>query len=262
MFPFVFIGDLEIRTHFILTLIGIFSGFLLLFYNIRDLDNKTKTSMFLLAIFIFLPFLIGGWLGYEVEIALINKKIFFSKKSLFESFSLMWGLALSAASAFLFAKLLKINVWSAGDNISMSIAMGGFFVKLGCFFNGCCFGIPAPEKFPFGVCYPYNSYPQMLFGDKLLFPSQLFESITWLCIFIFLIIRKKYKQFDGELIIFMFILFGISRFLIEFTRYHENYVLISTGHIFSLIIIIISIILYSIKKSNNKSYKKLDKTLI
>lgn len=262
MIPFIYIGDAEIITHFILTLIGIFFGFLLLLYNIKNLDKKTKKSVLLLAIFIFIPFLIGGWLGYEIEKFLINKKICITKNNLFESFSLIWGLALATAIAFPVAKFLKINIWETADYFSISIASGGIFVKLGCFFNGCCFGIPAPDNFPFVTYYPYNSYPQILFRDAGIYPSQLFESIAWLFIFIFLLIRKKKKLFKGELIILLFLLFSIFRFFIEFTRFHITKSFLSTGQIFSLIILVFSIIIYIIKFNYYKLYKKLDKKSI
>jgi len=260
MFPFIYIGDIEIRTHFILTLTGIIIGFLFLFYNIRNLDRKVKTSIILLALLIFIPFFVGGWMGYEIETFLNDKKICITKNSLFESFSLIWGLGFSTICAFLLAKMLKLNVWFVADIFSFSIFSGGFFVKLGCFFNGCCFGIPCPDNFPFGIYYPFNSYPQILFGDLRLFPSPLFESLAFLVVLFFIILRKKYKLFEGELIILSFFLFSILRFIIEFSRFHPITTFFSLGQIFSLIIFVISIIAYIYRYNNHKHNKKLDKT--
>ncbi|HPD19105.1 MAG: prolipoprotein diacylglyceryl transferase [Candidatus Goldbacteria bacterium] len=256
MFPYVYAGDIEISTHLIMIIAGILSGFLLLLYNIKDMDYKTKKSVLLFAILIFLPFFFGGWLGHVIENFISNKSACVTKNNLFWSFSLVWGFALSVIIAFPLTGLLKLNIWTAGDIFSMSIAIGGFFAKLGCFFDGCCFGIPSPENFPFGIFYPYGSYPQTLFGDVKLYPSQLFESFAWLIIFIILILRKKYKSFDGELIILLSFLFGLFRFFIEFTRFHVVKSFLSEGQIFSLIFIIIALICYILKR---KPYKKLDK---
>jgi|DewCreStandDraft_4_1066084.scaffolds.fasta_scaffold02906_13 phosphatidylglycerol:prolipoprotein diacylglycerol transferase len=260
MYPFIFIGDTVIRTQFILIITGIIIGFLILLNNINHLDKKIKLSILLFAVLIFIPFLTGGWLGYEIENFISNKNFCFSKESFFNSFSLLWGLGLATIFAFPTAKIFKLNVWSIADYFSISISAGGFFAKLGCLFNGCCFGIPAPDSFPFGIYYPFNSYPQSLFGDVRFYPSQLFESIAWLFILIFLIFKNKNKKFDGELIILMAFLFAIFRFLIEFTRFHLTKSFLSTGQILSIIIIFIAIITYYFRHIYQKSYKKLDKT--
>ncbi|MCX8092839.1 MAG: prolipoprotein diacylglyceryl transferase [Candidatus Goldbacteria bacterium] len=260
MLPFIYIGNWEISTHFLFTLSGILIGFLLLIYNIKTLDKNTKNSLLLLAILIFIPFFIGGWLGYELEILLNNNKLSFGKIKLFESFSLIWGLLFSTVFAFPAAKLLKLNVWMAGDFFSMSIAVGGIFVKLGCFLNGCCFGLPCSDNFPFAIYYPFGSYQYSLFGDSKFYPSQLFESASWLIIFLILLIKKNNKLFNGELIVLTFFFFSLFRFLVQFTRYYDSKLLMLFEYFFLLLILVISIIIYIIKCKYYKSYKKLDKT--
>lgn len=250
MFPVLgFIGDTPIVSYYVFNIIAIAAGFIVLFWNMLGFDKTKRDKTFFFAFLIFLPFFFGARAGSMIDSVMTNMPQCFSKNILLGPFSIWWGLGLSCLLAVPIAKLIKVNVWETADLFAMSIAMGGVFARVACLLNGCCFGIPAPETYPFAVFYPYGSYPSELFGSGPIYPPQLFESLSWLAIFILLIIRNRYKAFQGELIIIMGFLYAIARFIIEFYRYHETPGFPSQGQLLSLIILIVSTLVWILKKT-------------
>ena len=71
-----------------------------------------------------------------------------------------------------------------------------FFNRLGCFFDGCCYGIPATGFL--SVKYPSGEPPYSVF------PSQLFESSLMLILFIILIILYTRKKHTFQISCFLF----------------------------------------------------------
>ncbi len=243
MFPFLFtIGNFYVMTYYVMVFIGILAGLLVLYFNIKNSEQTKQLKIFIFSIVIFIPFILGSRIGYTIECFISNKNI--CSLSIIGPCSLLWGMFFSVISAFFIAKLLNLIVWEIADLFALSISIGGFFTRLGCFFNGCCFGIPCNENFPFGIYYPYTSYAGKLFENIPVHPTQIYLSLTWLVIFIFLTIYKKYQKFHGELFFIMTFLFSLSNFFIEFLRFHEIKHFLSTAQILSIIAGIISIFAY------------------
>lgn len=96
------------------------------------------------------------------------------------------GFILSFFIAFLLIKLAKRNFWIITDSIAPALALGISLGRIGCFLNGCCLG--RPTSLPWGV-----KFPRLEASSNLrLHPTQLYESLVMLLIFIFLWrIRKK-----------------------------------------------------------------------
>jgi phosphatidylglycerol:prolipoprotein diacylglycerol transferase len=245
-------GDTAIRSYWVLSIMGIIAGFAVLFYNLRALPAGTRRRVLLFAVLIFIPFIIACRYGYVAE-ELINheKDVSFS---LFGEVSLWWGLAAAALCAFPIAALLKTDVWRATDIFSFSIAAGGVFARLGCFFNGCCIGLPAPKNYFFATFYSPYSYAYSVFGNAPLHPVQLYESFAWLVILVMLFLRKNKSVYRGELILMTAFCYSIARFIIEFFRYHEVHNLISVAQIFCLLVFAVSSFLWIFKKSVLKKY--------
>lgn len=259
MYPILFeYKNITIQTYILFLILGILSGFFVLYLNIKNLDKFKKNKIFFLAIVIFIPFIIGAKLGYLFELFIIKK--FFMFDIFNTSFSLIWGLIFSTLFAFCISNIIKLNVWETGDFYAISISIGGFFIRLGCLFNGCCFGIPAPDYFPFAIFFPYGTYAHQIYCDKPLYPTQLYLSLVWLFIFIFLLIYNKSKHFDGELIIIMFMIYSFFNFFIEFYRFHIEKQHLIISQILNLFIFFTAILLflYRIKK-HLLSNKKLTK---
>ena len=111
---------------------------------------------------------------------------------------------------------------SCAPYIALSISIG----RIGCFLNGCCHG--KPSTLPWAMRFPEDSGPyfnqlhQGLIAPHQLslpvHPTQLYESLFALGIFLLLLRCRKSLKRDGELFALLFVLYGIGRFLVEFLR--------------------------------------------
>ncbi len=79
---------------------------------------------------------------------------------------------------------------------------------MGCFFNGCCYGIPA--KAPWGVQFPDSHVARL--------PVQLYSAIFLFLLALILYVVFKRRGRPGRVICLYGFLYGAGRFLIEFLR--------------------------------------------
>ena len=91
--------------------------------------------------------------------------------------------------------------------------------RVGCFFAGCCYGSVTDSIF--GVSFPESShaahqYPAAGGGSLPVLPTQLFEAVFELMLFLIMIVfYKKLRRHNIELYC---IVYGIFRFAMEFLR--------------------------------------------
>ena len=117
--------------------------------------------------------------------------------------------------------------------------------KLGCFFAGCCYGIPYN-----GPLYVY--YPNII--KVKLFPIQLLESIVFLIIFV--IINIVYNKYKNKYIIEYTIIIGaIAKFLLDFLRYSHLNIILSVNQWISIILVIVTLIILLKQIYNQKNPK-------
>ena len=117
-----------------------------------------------------------------------------------------------------------ISILALLDILGPAMALAHAFGRVSCFMQGCCFGKPAPQGFPFAVRFPPGSgaaarYPSLLTsGSEPVYPVQLFESAgnILMCIILLLLLRKR--KYAGTIGGIYLILYGVMRFLIEFMR--------------------------------------------
>lgn len=109
-----------------------------------------------------------------------------------------------------FAKKYKQNLMLYLDLCAISVPLGYFFGRVGNFLN----------QELIGRITNIQSTPWAIFVDGIArHPSQLYEAILeGLVLFILLLLYKKYKKFDGELIAIYAVLYTIARFACEYFR--------------------------------------------
>ena len=88
-------------------------------------------------------------------------------------------------------------------------------------------------------------------------PTQLYSSLYGFLIFFILLWIKKYKKYDGFLMLSFFILFSVSRFTIEFFRFYENnykvFNLLTITQAILIGVVLVSLVFMNIlKKKSNK----------
>lgn len=123
----------------------------------------------------------------------------------------------------LFGLLLGRDIFELMDLVAVIYPFRLIFVKLACFCQGCCRGIPCS----FGL---YNHKT-----DQLEFPVQLVELGLAAAIFVFLILWRK-KAKEGTVFPVYLIIYSATRFFSEFLRVEENvFLILKKYHILCLI---------------------------
>ena len=111
------------------------------------------------------------------------------------------------------ALILAKNRRAALDLVAMSIPLPWIFTKIGCLFNGCCFGkacsLPWAITFPEGARGAPPGVP--------LHPTQIYEILVVVCI---LVVFKKldYGRWRGAMLLWFLALYGTGRAATEFFR--------------------------------------------
>ena len=100
-------------------------------------------------------------------------------------------------------------------NIMMPfIALAQFFGRLGCFTAGCCFGKPTDSIF--GVVFPANTDAGVMYPNTPIHPTQLYEAVLCLLLFIFLFIgSKKISYIKKHTLSFYLMIYGTFRLILE-----------------------------------------------
>jgi phosphatidylglycerol---prolipoprotein diacylglyceryl transferase len=154
------------------------------------------------------------------------------------------GLILAVIVAFWYLWRHRMPVWSVSDTFAPGIALGHVIGRMGCFFAGCCFGKPA--SVPWAVTF-HSEYAARNVGTPInipLHPAQLYEAGAELLILGLLIAtERKGRPFAGRTFWGYMLLYGISRFIIEFYRgdVRGTVGMFSTSQFVSMLIVPISI---------------------
>jgi phosphatidylglycerol---prolipoprotein diacylglyceryl transferase len=154
------------------------------------------------------------------------------------------GLILAVIVAFWYMWRHRLPIWSVSDTFAPGIALGHVIGRMGCFFAGCCFGKPA--SVPWAVTF-HSEYAARNVGTPInipLHPAQLYEAGAELLILGLLIAtERKGRPFAGRTFWGYMLLYGISRFIIEFYRgdVRGTVGMFSTSQFVSLLIVPISI---------------------
>ncbi|MBQ0106112.1 MAG: prolipoprotein diacylglyceryl transferase, partial [Armatimonadetes bacterium] len=228
MYPVLFsIGRFSVHAYGFFLAVGFVFGLLRVYY-IAPKYNLDKDKVVDLCVYILLAGIVGSRLLY----VLAN----LDKYTLKEAFAI-WngglsfhgGIIVGIAVGIIYAKVRKLNFWTVLDILSPSVCIGYGFTRIGCFLNGCCFGIES--SMPWAV---KMSTPE---GVCLCEPVQLYAcAVSFLMFFILTKFEFKQKK-PGYVFVWYLIFYGIYRFFIEFLRHHiaEDYIIfnISGGQVLS-----------------------------
>jgi len=157
------------------------------------------------------------------------------------------GLILAVTVAIWYVRRHRLPIWPLADAFAPGIALGHAVGRLGCLAAGCCYG--RPTDLPWAVTF---SDPRAAanVGTPLnvpLHPTQLYESGAELLILVLLLAtERKGRAFDGRTFWLYLLLYGISRFVIEFFRGDDRgflFAAISTSQFISLLIVPVSLVM-------------------
>ncbi len=106
-----------------------------------------------------------------------------------------------------------IDPWRGADIVAPSVALGVAVGRIGCFMNGCCFGVPC--ELPWSVTFPASSHAAELFPGQAVHPTQLYESAAALVIMAVLLWADRRKPFHGFTLWLFVMLLAVFRFLVD-----------------------------------------------
>jgi len=158
-------------------------------------------------------------------------------------------------SGAIYIHIKKMSFWKVVDSVAPSLALGLFFGRIGCFLNGCCYGKTC--DLPWGVIFPTNSPAGYEMGHVAIHPTQLYSSAYGLIIFIILMMLDKKEHLDGFLFSIFLILYGVSRFTVDFFRFYESQMFLIDGigfnQILSLLLVVAGIAVLIVKGRDKAS---------
>jgi phosphatidylglycerol:prolipoprotein diacylglycerol transferase len=129
------------------------------------------------------------------------------------------GLIAAVAVALLYMRRHKMPLWTTADVFAPGIALGHIVGRLGCLLAGCCFGKPA--SVPWAITFT-DPAAMANVGTPLgipLHPTQLYEAGAEAAILLFLLaFERRGRPFPGRTFWSYMLLYGVSRFVIEFFR--------------------------------------------
>ena len=144
-----------------------------------------------------------------------------------------------AVFAYPVSKLLKLDFEKMCDYIAPVLCLQHGVSHLGCIFGGCCYG----------YAWSHGAYNHVLGYNT--FPIQPIEAVVALAIVIIIVCRERKKKYmpDGLSYPVMLMLFGYTRFLLEFARDNGKLFLgISELALHALLAALVGTVWYIVKK--------------
>jgi phosphatidylglycerol:prolipoprotein diacylglycerol transferase len=177
------------------------------------------------------------------------------------------GFLVAVPFAFYYVRKHGLGWWRTADLAAPGIMLGLFFGRIGCFFNGCCYGKPTHSAL--GVVFPRGGAAWKQQVDQHLIPTsqlalpvhptQLYEAFACLAIFaiLYYLIRPRRRAF-GQVFAWMLILYGLARSVVEIWRDDDRGVFLgghlSTSQLISIPLITLGVILLSrLRPRNNQA---------
>jgi len=241
MYPIIRFFNFSIPTFGIFFLLGVCAAFLLATVTARKYDIPTMDAMFF-----GLFGIIGGILGAKLLYIIVALPTFITHPEtiiliLTGGTVFYGGLIGGILGGFLYTAIYHLKPVKYFDMAVPCLALAQGFGRIGCFFNGCCYG--APYEGFCSVTYPVGSYPPSGIG---LFPSQLVESLFLFILTMMLLWILKNSKTTGFTTGFYLMTYGIFRFMIEFFRSDPrgSFLFLSTSQWISLFIITLGIIFF------------------
>lgn len=121
-------------------------------------------------------------------------------------------------AGFIFIHWKKLPVWKTADVLAPSIALGSVFGRTGCLLNGCCYG--RPTHVPWAITFT-NPQANELSGTPLntpLHPTQIYDGLLNLLLYIFLAWLFRRKKFDGQVFATYLMCYAVARAFVEYFR--------------------------------------------
>ena len=126
----------------------------------------------------------------------------------FQGLTSFGGLLFGLAAFLIGAKLIRRSPLDILDVVAPAALIGHAIGRIGCFFNGCCYGRVCPADAPYAV----------MMNGQYHIPAQLLDSFLNIAGLVALLAIEKRGLSRGQPLALFLIFHGLSRFIYEFFR--------------------------------------------
>jgi phosphatidylglycerol:prolipoprotein diacylglycerol transferase len=241
---FLGLGVAQFRTYSLMLLIAFVVAIIVFWILVKRRTTIDTSIVSDLAFWVIVGVVVGARLAYVFmhwsEFASDPVAIF----KIWEGGAVYYGgfiLAFGFGALYLWRK--KIPVVPLLDMIAPVVALGEGIGRLGCFFNGCCFGKPTDVC---GITFPAHSFASSVFGpDHSIWPTQLFQVGGGILLFIILMLLMRFVRLrKGQLFSIFLLGFGGLRLGVNFFRYYENSLNLWTNNLIAIAIMVAGIVTF------------------
>lgn len=127
------------------------------------------------------------------------------------------GLIPAMFFAIWYMRRYRMRVLTYVDAFTPAVSIAHAIGRLGCFMAGCCYGREIGHNAWYALTFPAQARSFAPPGIPL-YPTQLMESFGELLIFTSLLLVRRVKKFEGQLLATYLILYGILRLVTESLR--------------------------------------------
>lgn len=213
MFPVLTFGPVEVSTYVLtISLAGMF-GFWRTYRMVRS--RADASDMLTLTMIAFC----AGLLGARLLSVLLNRPSYAEQP--WSSWLVLWdrggmalygGLALASVAGAAYARAAGLAAWEASDVLVTAWLPSLAVVRVGCFLNGCCYGIPTTS--PLGLVA--GGAPSAVNFDIPSHPTQLYDAAAILFLFALATWLWRRRAFPGQVTLCFLGVYG------AFRVYHET----------------------------------------
>jgi len=229
-------GSFEIHTYGLLAAAGFFAGILLAQWRAGK-DGIAQERITDLGLWLIVSAMVG---------AKIFHILFFwddvvrgwresGPASLRAGFVFYGGFIGTTLTVMWYARRKQIPVWKLADILAPSLALGHGLGRLGCFFEGCCYGKAC--SLPWAVKFPATL--------TTVHPTQLYEAAGNFALFGILTTFYRHKRFDGQVWWLYVIAYACLRFTIEFFRgdYATHYFgIFTSAQMIAVVLVVVALV--------------------
>jgi phosphatidylglycerol:prolipoprotein diacylglycerol transferase len=144
----------------------------------------------------------------------------------------------------IYARATGYRFWFLGDAVTLDMAVVIALGRWGCFFNGCCYGLPC--DLPWAVIYtnPHSRAPL----DLPLHPVQLYQVAWYSLIFISLWLMRKRLKPEGSLLLLFLIMHVAGDYATRLFRDdHELLFGLQQAQLISILMLLAAVPLYIVR---------------
>jgi len=228
MFPVILqLGPIPIRAYGVMIALSFTFG---IWYGIRRAAVKKIDAVLFtdLCITILISSVIGARLAYVIpfwdEYARNPLQVF----QVWEGGLTLYGGIIGAIiGSVVFTRIRKVSFWAVSDVCAPLVALGIGITRIGCFLNGCCYGVPTASAA--GIVFPRGCAAGSEYPGIAIHPTQLYDSAFGFILFGVLLLVEKKLRGSGSLFLLFLALYGLNRYFQDMFRTYDPRVVFELG---------------------------------